>query len=232
MYRLVEALGGPVLVWDSKRAARGYLRTCFTFGYSAWLLLLTVGLLIAASPTSANPPDPADSYLSDIRASDAQLMLFVDSYVALLLRFQLMLVTAITPAIMASCLGQEKERGTLFALFGTQLTSRQIVVGKLLGRLALIVPLFFTAFPVLVFTVTMSGRGISILILALAQQMIVAFTLGAVCLLFGIWIRRASDAVIVSYVVLGLGYLITRGLTSSMPAAFWFDPVVNLDRLL
>jgi len=148
------------------------------------------------------------------------------------LEFQLKMVMAITPAIMASCLGQDKERGTLFALFGTQLTSRQIVLGKLLGRLALFVPVFFAALPVLVFMITVTGQGFSILILALAQQMIVAFGLGAVSLLFGIWIRRTSDAVIVSYLVLGLCYAIVRVLISSVPGAFWFDPVENLDRLL
>jgi ABC-type transport system involved in multi-copper enzyme maturation permease subunit len=232
MHQLVEAVGGPVLAWESKRAARGYVRKFFALGYAVWLLLLALGVLSATRSAVATPPAPADSYLSQARASDAQLLLFLDSFVALLLQFQLKLVIAITPAIMASCLGQEKERGTLFALFGTQLTSRQIVLGKLLGRLALMVPVFITALPVLVFMVTATGQGFTILMLALAQQMIVAFTLGAVCLLFGIWLRRTADAVIVSYVVLGLGYVLGRGLSASVPEAFWFDPVDNLDTLL
>jgi ABC-type transport system involved in multi-copper enzyme maturation permease subunit len=231
MNRLVEALGGPVLAWEWKRAARGYLRRFFALAYSVWLLLLGVGLVIATRRAFANLPNPADSDLSYFRAIDAQVMLFLDSYVALLLEFQLKLVIAMTPAIMASCLGQEKERGTLFALFGTQLTSRQIVLGKLLGRLVLIVPLIFTSLPVLVFMVTASGRGLTTLVLSLLQQLVFAFSLGAVCLLFGIWIRRASDAVIVSYLVLGLGYAILHGLTFAVPAAFWFDPFENLDRL-
>src|SRR6516165_8578352 len=179
MYRFAEALGGPVLAWEFKRAGRGYVRKFFALGYSAWLLLLGLGLWSATRSAFANAPGP-----------EAQLILFLDSYVALILEFQLKLVMAITPAIMASCLGQEKERGTLFALFGTQLTSRQIVLGKLLGRLALLVPVFFAALPVLVFMITVTGHGLTILIPALAQQMIVAFGLGAVSLLFAIWIRR------------------------------------------
>jgi hypothetical protein len=221
MNRFAEALGGPVLAWEFKRAGRGYLRKFFALGYSAWLLVLGLGLWSATRSAFANAPDP-----------EAQLVLFLDSYVALILEFQLKLVMAITPAIMASCLGQEKERGTLFALFGTQLTSRQIVLGKLLGRLALLVPVFFAALPVLVFMMAVTGQGFIILILALAQQMIVAFGLGAVSLLFAIWVRRTSDAVIVSYLVLGLCYALVRVLTSSVPGAFWFDPVENLDSLL
>jgi hypothetical protein len=42
MYRLVEALGSPVLAWELKRAARGYFWRFFPLGYSAWLLLLAV----------------------------------------------------------------------------------------------------------------------------------------------------------------------------------------------
>src|SRR5439155_4729499 len=115
-----------------------------------------------------------------------QLMEFLDGYLALLLQFQLMLVLAIVPALTASSLGQEKERGTLFALFGTQLTSRQILLGKLLGRLILIVPLILTTLPALVFMATLTGRGLTPLILALTQEAIFAIAVGAVCLLFAI----------------------------------------------
>jgi ABC-type transport system involved in multi-copper enzyme maturation permease subunit len=245
MSRLVEALGGPVLAWECKQAVRGYWRKYFVLGYSAWLLLLAIGVMNAtrrAFPTA--PPTrvivvrgavPVVSHLSHLdlsRDHHAQLMLFLDSYVALLLQFQLLLVIAITPAILASCLGQEKERGTLFALFGTQLSSRQIVLGKLLGRLALLVPVWLTALPVLVFIFTATGRGLTLLLLALAQQVILAFAIGAVCLLLGVWIRRTADAVIVAYLVLGLGYAIALGLAPWVPQAIWFDPVKNLDWLL
>jgi ABC-type transport system involved in multi-copper enzyme maturation permease subunit len=148
-----------------------------------------------------------------------------------LLQFQLVLIIAITPAFTASSLGQEKERGTLFALFGTQLTSRQILLGKLLGRLILIVPLVLTTLPILVFAATLTGRELTPLILALAQEAIIAFALGSACLLFAIWIRRTADAVIASYLFLGLAYLIIRGFTASLPEASWFDPVENLHKV-
>src|SRR5205085_1149584 len=142
------------------------------------------------------------------------------------------LVLAIVPALTAGSLGQEKERGTLFALFGTELTSRQILLGKLLGRLMPILRLLLTALPVLVFVTMYTGRGLTPLMLALAQEVIFAFTLGAVCLLFGIWIRRAADAMIASYLCLVLAYLILSRATTSMPWFFWMDPFENLDALL
>src|SRR5947209_3717177 len=98
MYRIVEALGGPILAWECKRAARGYLRKFFWLGYSAWLLLLAFAVFHATRPAFANAPDPAGSNLDHLGARQAQLMLFLDTYLALVLQFQLKLVLAITPA--------------------------------------------------------------------------------------------------------------------------------------
>jgi hypothetical protein len=232
MYRLLDTLGGPVLAWELKRAARGYARKLLVLGYPAWLVVLAIAVMSATRLVHDLPEDPVDYYFADLRARDEQLTQFLNSFLTVLLQSQLILVLVMTPAIVASCLGQEKERGTLFALFGTELTSRQIVLGKLLGRLSLLAPVLFTAVPVLVFTVTLSGREFGILILALGQQLILAFTLGAICLLIGIWIRRTADAVIVAYVALGLGYMVIRGLASRVPGASCLDPVASLDKLL
>jgi ABC-2 family transporter protein len=166
------------------------------------------------------------------RTMYAMQMEFLDNYVVLLLQIQLVLVIGIIPAFVASSLGQEKERGTLFALFGTELTSRQILLGKLLGRLIPIMPLVLTTLPALVFMATLTGRGPTPVILALTQEAVFAFAVGAVCLLFGIWIRRAADGVIASYLFLGLAYLVIREFTASLPETFWFDPEENLQKPL
>src|SRR5579864_7391354 len=232
MYRLIEALGGPILEWELKRAGRGYLRKFFVFGYAAWLLLLALLVFYAARPPVGGPPDPDEYYFDHLRAHHDQVMFFLDTYLAQILQYQLMLVIAITPALTASCLGQEKERGTFFFLFGTELTPRQIVLGKLLGRLVLLVPVIFTAVPLLVFMVSFTGQEFALIFLALIQQMIVAFTLGAVCLLIGIWVRRTADAVIVAYLVLALGCAAIRWLTPSLRHSFWLDPVASLEKML
>ena len=227
-----EALGGPVLAWEIKRATRGKLWKWLPIGYWAWLFIEAVALLRAVPDALWALPNAPLSRLVLFRTMYAQQIEFFDKYLVLLLQFQLVLVSAIIPALTAGCLGHEKERGTLFALFGTALTARQILLGKLLGRLILIVPLVFTTLPVLVFMATLADRGLIPLILALAQEAIVAFALGAACLLFAIWIRKTADAIIASYLFLGLAYLIIRGITASLPEAFWFDPVVNLRALL
>jgi ABC-type transport system involved in multi-copper enzyme maturation permease subunit len=222
----IDALGGPVLAWEITRAARRRLWMLLPFAYGAWLVAQGLVLFLAYART-APVPHPAFEY----HVRHLLQLQFLNDYLAQLLQFQLLLVFALVPALTASSLGQEKERGTLFALFGTELTSREILVGKLLGRLMPVVRLLLTSLPVLVFVATWTGRGLTPVLLALAQQAVFAFALGAVCLLFGIWLRRAADAVIASYLFLGLAYFLGLA-TTSMPWAFWVDPFENLDALL
>jgi ABC-2 family transporter protein len=231
---LTEALGGPVLAWEVKRATRGNVSRCLLIGYCAWLVIQAVAMFGAFGMAPAGSDDRWDlsKRLELYREMYAQQIEFFDHYLVILLQFQLVLIIAIVPAITASSLGQEKERGTLFALFGTQLTSWQILLGKLLGRLILIVPLLLGTLPILVFIATWTGQGLTPIFLALAQEATIAFALGAACLLFAIWIRRTADAVIASYLFLGMAYVFIQGFTASLPEAFWFDPVENLQKLL
>jgi hypothetical protein len=223
MHWLAEALGGPVLAWETKQSTRRRFWKYLRIAYCAWLVVQAVTLF--------------GTVLSSHRGltyhvAHIQQIYFLDNYMKTLLEIQLALVIVLVPAVTASSLGQEKERGTLFALFGTDLTSRQILLGKLLGRLTLILPLVLTTLPALVFILVLTERGLAPLVLALGQEAIVAFAVGALCLLFGIWVTKATDATIASYLFLGLAYLAIRWHTDSMNEAIWFDPFENLDRML
>jgi ABC-type transport system involved in multi-copper enzyme maturation permease subunit len=234
-----ESLDNPVLAWEMKQASRRQRWRWFQVGYCVWLLLQGLALLgVVNSSTRMLPGDPrilpGDAYIRRqlYQQIYAHQMEFLDNYLGLLLLFQLILIMAIVPAITASSLGQEKERGTLFALFGSALTSRQILVGKLLGRLIILVPLALSTLPALVFVATVTGQGFMPLVLAFVQQAVVAFAVGTASLLFGIWIRRATDATVAAYICLGLAYVIIRGFISFLPAMFWLDPVESLGTVL
>src|SRR5438874_2453629 len=66
------------------------------------------------------------------------------------LRWELVIILLLTPAVTAGAIGREKERGTLLAVFGTELTAGAIVTGKVLGRLAVLAQVLLTALPLLV----------------------------------------------------------------------------------
>jgi len=156
-----QALGGPVLAWEIKRATRPKLWRSVQIGYCAWLVVQALAMFEAVLSAFADLPNEPHSRLQLQGIIRAQQVEFLNNYLDLLLQIQLVLVMAIIPAFTASSLGQEKERGTLFALFGTELTSRQILLGKLLGRLILIMPVVLTTLPALVFLATMTGRGLT-----------------------------------------------------------------------
>jgi ABC-type transport system involved in multi-copper enzyme maturation permease subunit len=121
-----------------KRATRPKLWRSLQIGYCAWLVVQAVAMFEAVLSAFLDLPNEPLSRLELYRTIRAQQIEFLNNYLNLLLQVQLVLVMAIIPAFTASSLGQEKERGTLFALFGTELTSRQILLGKLLGRRSVI----------------------------------------------------------------------------------------------
>src|SRR5438128_515770 len=145
-----EVLGGPVLAWEMTRATRRKLGRYAQIGYCAWLVIQAYALFGATDFTTGNLPDEPQARLEVYRTVRVQQIAFFNYYLVLLLQIQLALVMALVPAVTAGSLGQEKERGTLFALFGTELTSQQILLGKLLGRLMLLLPLVLTTLPALV----------------------------------------------------------------------------------
>jgi predicted RNase H-like HicB family nuclease/ABC-type transport system involved in multi-copper enzyme maturation permease subunit len=227
-----DALGGPVLAWEIKRVARRRLWRFLQFGYCAWLFIHAAAFL--GNVPSHLPVRPEDSY-SRREAYGllyTQQLEFLENYQATVLQFQLVLVVALVPALTASSLGQEKERGALFALFGTDLTSRQVLLGKRLGRLMLAVPLVLMPLPALVFIARFTERGLASLVPALVQEATMAFALGSASLLFGIWLRRTTDAVVAAYAVLGGAYLVLRAYAAPLKYMFWFDPVDNLNEVL
>src|SRR5882724_2425611 len=234
MRLITEALGGPVLAWGVTRATRGYLWRGLQIGYCAWLTVQALALIGAAEYISraANPRSPPGFSLETLGELHVQQQQSLSNHFEILLRYQLVLVIAITPGFTASTLGKEKERGTLFALFGTQLTSRQILLGTLLGRLILLMPLMLTTLPALVFILTWTEREPITLLLALLQQVVLVFSLGVIGLLFGIWLRKTTEAVMASYLCLVLAYLILRVIADSVPGVSWLLPVESLVALL
>ena len=66
----------------------------------------------------------------------------------------------------AGALGHEKERGTLQALFGTELQSFEIVLGKLLGRLAILGQLGLIGLPLYLLMGGFAGLGLGRLLLS------------------------------------------------------------------
>jgi ABC-type Na+ efflux pump permease subunit len=215
-----QVLGGPILQWELVRGARLLWPKMLRYGY--WLLLVVVLCAFAGTSQTEIAHGEEGLRLLAERTALAQQVLFF------LLCQQLVLILLLTPAVTAGALGHEKERGTLAALFGTELSSRQIVTGKLLGRLAVLGHTGLAGLPALLFLAVLSELGIGRLLLALAQVAVLTFFLASVSLLCSVWTRRTSDAILACYATIVLGFIVVMAIGGEFWLPDWLNPVEML----
>ncbi len=217
------ALGGPVLWWEVSRMRRRIWSHLLYFGYLGWLFFQFLGFLATLPAIEARP----SSYTPIEVARDRTLRraAFCEDHAILLLRQQQWLLLFLTPIVTAGALGNEKEHGTLTALFATELKSRHIVIGKLLGRLAYFARPALLPLPIVVLLAGVGEVALHLLLFALAQTAVLVFALASACVLCAIWTRRTADAILASYSAVGLIVLLNLAVLADTPLPDWLDPV-------
>jgi ABC-type transport system involved in multi-copper enzyme maturation permease subunit len=239
--RFSSLVGGPILEREFARITRKPATLALRVAYGFWVFVLffpmMAGGLDAPSRSAAwqtrpgavpfggfeQPPRPPSQYARFV--SDA------GPYVSFLLHQQLLLIVLLTPLLTAGAIVYEKEGDTLQALFGTALGPREIVTGKLLGRLAVLAVGSAPAVPVLVFMAALADFPVTNVCLALAQAAVLAFALGALCLLLSLRSRRSADAIIGCYAAVFVGGLLVVSFHSSIRIPAVLDPVAILGAL-
>jgi len=93
------------------------------------------------------------------------------------------LVAALTPAMTAGAVAGEAQRKTLGDLLASDLSSAEVVLGKLAGRLARVAALLGAGLPAMVLIGTLGGVGLPAILAAEGATLSTAFFLGALGLL-------------------------------------------------
>ncbi len=152
--------------------------------------------------------------------------------------FVLLTITAAqAPAVLAGSLAGERERGILQLLLTTTATPREIVEGRLLGKLSQVGIVVVAGLPVLAFLAALDGLG-AIHLLAMAILLIaVGFGSGGLAVGASVVSRRGRDAQLTVYILmilLMLSPLLSRaGLpTQAVTALEWFNPYSSMNRLI
>ncbi len=236
--RITPLLGGPMLRRELVRAARKPVPRLF---WSFYLLGLTLQFIYCFSDYFPNKPHPGRELfgvpiqvltpLQIWRAEAVARSANAANYVSLLLRQQLLLVLVLTPAAAAGALAYEKETDNLQALFGTDLTAREIVVGKAFGRLGVVLRGALAVFPFLVFGLALAGMPASRAVFALVHAAALVFALTGACLLVSLWAHRASDAILACYASLVLIYFAGQIALTSARIPAELDPLAVADEL-
>lgn len=219
-------LGGPVLAWELLRGSRRFWPRILFLSYAVWLTFLFIGYLPAQNPDLTEPSRrtewPTAEQVAFRITQYRQRM--ASAFVATFFAQQLAWLGLVIPAVTAGAIGLEKERDTLQALFGTELSDWQIVTGKLLGRLTILTWLAALGVPMAVAMAEIAGLPVARVLLGFLQAGVLAFALSALCILCSIWTKQTRDAILTFYSVIVLSYLGGSVLFATMPLPDWLNP--------
>lgn len=130
---------------------------------------------------------------------------FINSYLETLVSQHFLLLILATPTFVAGAVADEKSRRTMDYLLTADLTAWEIIIGKLLGRLAQVAVLSLTALP---FFCAVAGYAafppLTIVVLAVLT-LVPCFGVGALSILASVWSRQTRDAVLRVYAWLVVG---------------------------
>lgn len=224
MVNFVALLIGPLAGAECRRAlARGWLILVRALAASAVLAVLTVALW---SWWMNEQIEPNYKPFWELRIG-----------VTLVEGMLLTIALVLGPALMAGSLSGEKERGSLALLLTTRVTAREIVSGRLAGKLAQLGMIVLAGVPALIAVAALSGYGAGALFVFLLLPAAVGFGGGGIAAASSTLSRRGRDALLAVYLL--DVFLLVAPLSSSIGlprGAFdwisYFNPYIGLEGLI
>jgi hypothetical protein len=190
-----------------------YLGMLWVIGVTAWLA--TVGWMRSATLGET--------------ARFGPLLFEVLTYV------QLVLFLFFAALASASAISQEKDRRTFILLLRTDLSDREIVLGKLLGSLLPISLLLIGTVPLFMLLVLLGGIAPSQVLQALLIMAATALAAGSLGVLLALWRERTFQSLALTVLFLVLYLCLVRALAFVPGAArwqSWLDPFLALGIVL
>ena len=179
---------GPMLFYDLVRIAR---RSRYFWVRCLYVLLLSLLLgwvyllWYLASNTGGLRPN--------------QMASFAESFFYTFIIVQFIMVVVLTPAYTAGAIAEEKERKTLEFLLATDLRNREIVLSKLLSRLANLTLLVLAGLPILSFLQFLGGVDPNLVLAGFAATGMTMFSLAGLSILNSVLAKRPRDAIALTY---------------------------------
>lgn len=148
----------------------------------------------------------------------------------------LICVLVMAPAVLAGTMAGEKQKGTLGLLLTTRVTSREIVVGRWLGRLTQVVMIVLAGLPTLVLLGGLNGFGFVSLFALMALPLAVALGAGGLSMACSVTARRGRDALMLSYCAIGVPVVLPLWIFPAFPQLDprfgWINPFLASSALL
>jgi ABC-type transport system involved in multi-copper enzyme maturation permease subunit len=197
--QFVLSLFGPVLAFDVLRAGRKPRRIWFRVAYVV-LLAILFGWVYATWYESAQWREEGE-----IRPND--LSQLAETYFAVYMVVQFIMICVLTPAAVAGAIAEEKERRTLEFLLATDLRDREILFGKLASRFGGILLYILAGLPVLALLQFFGGIDPDLVVAGFTATLVSSLTLAAVSIAASVLSRKARDAIALTYLLV-VAYLL------------------------
>jgi ABC-type transport system involved in multi-copper enzyme maturation permease subunit len=146
----------------------------------------------------------------------------------------------LTPGVTAGAIAEEKERKTLEFLLTTELRGHEIVLGKLLSRLAYMILLVLTGLPMLALLQLLGGVDPNLVLAGFAASGLTLFSLACLSILNSVLAAKPRTAIFAAYVesalyLVGTFLLVELSDPRSIPEPVeWFcagNPYLVFDKL-
>jgi ABC-type transport system involved in multi-copper enzyme maturation permease subunit len=193
-------LFGPVLFYDLVRIGRRTRYTLLRCLYAIFLLALLCWIYLMWTVRSEG----------SIRASE--MAAFAESFFYTFMVIQFVTVALLTPAYTASAIAEEKDRRTLEFLLATDLRNREIVLSKLVSRLANLLLIVLTGLPILSFLQLVGGVDPDLVLAGFAATGMTMVSLASLSIFCSVLARKPRDAITVTYLA-AAAYLILSGMS-------------------
>jgi len=190
-------LFGPVLFYDLVRTAR---RSRYFFIRTAYGVLMLFVLFCVFLAHDSGGTVPAN-----------RMAEFAASFFVFFMAVQYAFVLILTPAYTAGAIADEKERKTLEFILATDLRNREIVLSKLVSRLANLTLLVLTGLPILAMLQFIGGIDPDHVLAGFAATGLTAASLAALSILWSVHSRKPRDAIILAYLT-AIAYVIVGSL--------------------
>ncbi len=195
----VRNLFGPVFVYELVRVGRRrityLLRGLYVLGLCTMLGLLYLQWLDRVGYW--------DSYGPQV-IPPGRIAAFATEYFYYFVFVQYAVVCLLTPAYVAGTVADEKERKTLEFLLATDLRNREIVFGKLAGRVANLLVLVLAGLPLLAMLQLFGGIDPELVLAATAATVVTLVGLAAVSIYQSTVVKKPRDAILLTYLLVGV----------------------------
>ncbi len=210
-------LFGPVLFYDMVRTARRSRYVLMRLLYANLLLIILCVIFFTANEMGMRD-----------RVDRRETAVLAEMFFSVFMIVQLSLVVLLTPAYVAGAIAEEKDRKTLEFMLATDLNNREIVLSKLLSRLANLTLLLLTGLPILSILQFLGGVDANLMLAGFAATGLTTLGIASVGILFSTLFQKPRDSIGLTYLfIVAFLSLTTFGKSLTWGGApFMGDPII------